>query len=373
MLLEINPWYYVLAFLAAGLLSFVLTLVVKKVARQLDIVDKPEREPDKKIHKKPIPLLGGIAVFLAFAVVLLIAFYYTPIFEASKVKPIHIYGILLGGLILMIEGIFDDVFSWPWYKIFPFTVLAALVVVFSDIGIAFISNPLGGTIRLDSVILPFSWLGKSFEVMLWADIFTFWWVMGMMYTTKFLDGLDGLVAGVSVIGGLVLFFLSQHIHEPQVALIAIVFAGAMFGFLLLNFNPAKIFMGDGCSLFAGYMLAILGILAVGKVATAFLIMGIPILDTFWIIFRRFFIEKKSPLRGDRRHLHHRLLDVGWSQKQIVLLFYSFAGVFGIIALYLQSFGKLIALIILSLVMVFMAVTLVVFYRRQYENEYEIKS
>ncbi|MBU0670626.1 undecaprenyl/decaprenyl-phosphate alpha-N-acetylglucosaminyl 1-phosphate transferase, partial [Patescibacteria group bacterium] len=203
----------------------------------------------------------------------------------------------------------------------------------------------------------FEWQGIPYRLFLLADLFTFAWFMGLMYSIKIFDGLDGLVSGISIIAGLVLYFLSIAINLPGVALIALIFVGAQFGFLLFNFNPATIFLGEAGALFSGFMLAVLAVLGSGKVATTFLVLGIPLLDMCWVVFRRIFIEKKSPAKGDRKHLHHRFLDAGFTQKQAVLFMYLISASFGISALFLQSMGKLIAICVLVVCMALMGLLL----------------
>jgi predicted adenine nucleotide alpha hydrolase (AANH) superfamily ATPase len=167
----------------------------------------------------------------------------------------------------------------------------------------------------------------------------------MMYTTKLLDGVDGLVTGISAIGALIIFLFTSttRYYQPDLAFASLVLAGACLGFLIFNFNPAKIFLGEGGSLFLGYALGVLAIISGGKIAIALLVMGIPILDVAWTILRRL-AKGKNPFRAaDRQHLHHRLLDSGLSPKLTVLVFYAFAAVFGLSGLFLQSRGKLWAL------------------------------
>ena len=177
--------------------------------------------------------------------------------------------------------------------------------------------------------------------------------MGMMFTTKLLDGLDGLTSGIATIGAFIIFVLSltDKTFQPDVALLAVVFAGACAGFLFLNAYPAKIFLGEGGSLWVGFMLGMLAIISGGKVATALLIMGIPILDVIWVIIRRLFFEHKSIGRGDSKHLHFRLLTAGLSHRQSVLLLWGFAGLFGLASLFLQTRGKVYSLVVLVLVMI----------------------
>lgn len=351
---------YLLVFILSFLLSIILTLIVKKIAQRLKILDYPKEE--RKIHKKPIPLLGGMAIFLSFFLVLS-CFY--PEILSSHVKLKHLIGIFIGSLILMIGGYLDDKYDLKPRQQVIWPILAILPIIASGIGIREITNPFGGIINLamyEKVI--FWWQGLPYRLTLPADLITFVWLLGMMYTTKFLDGLDGLATGISTIGAFLIFLLSTVTvyFLPEVALISAIFIGASLGFLIFNFYPAKIFLGEGGSLFVGFILGILSILASGKIATALLVMGIPILDVIWVIIRRIFFEKKSPTLADKKHLHFRLLDIGFSHRGAVLFLYFLVIFFGLAALFLQSMGKLIALGILTIVMIILGLILV-FFRR----------
>jgi UDP-GlcNAc:undecaprenyl-phosphate GlcNAc-1-phosphate transferase len=238
----------------------------------------------------------------------------------------------------------DDRYELSAKQTWIFPALAALCVVWSGVGvgITFLTNPLGGVISLQHHVLGVPLSG----------IFVWVWIMGMTYTTKILDGLDGLTAGIALIGGLVLFSLSltARINQPIIATLAVVFVGALCGYLVYAFNPASIFLGEGGSTFVGFFLAVLAVLSGAKIATAVLVMGIPILDVAWAIVRRLW-QGQSPFTADRRHLHFLLLDAGMSQKQAVLFLYGVSAAFGFIAVFLQSLGKLVALFLLIGVMI----------------------
>jgi len=187
----------------------------------------------------------------------------------------------------------------------------------------------------------------------------------MMYTTKLLDGLDGLVSGITVVGSFIIFgvAMSKNVAQPNTALLALILGGAFLGFLIFNWRPAKIFLGEGGSLFAGLILGTLAIISGSKIATTLLIMGIPILDVVWVIGRRFF-NKRAVSLGDRKHLHFRLLDAGFSHQRAVIFYIFLTALFGSLALVLQTFGKLIALLILFIVMVILAGSLVFLYKKK---------
>ncbi|MDD5342235.1 MAG: MraY family glycosyltransferase [Patescibacteria group bacterium] len=358
---------YIIAFVISAALAFGITLVIRKLALRRGIVDRPEFDRNRKIHTQPTPLLGGLAIYLA---VLLVVVIYATVCNkllGGYLLSKHLLGVLIGGAIIMFGGYLDDRYRLSPAKQIIFPILASLVIVGSGIGVAYISNPLGNVIRLDTVKLElFTWQGLPYSITLFSDLFTVVWLMGMMYTTKFLDGLDGLSAGIATIGSLIIFCLSltQTVAQPETALLAIIFVGAGAGFLLLNFNPAKIFLGEGGSVFVGFFLGVLSIISGAKIATALLIMGIPILDTVWVILRRLFWEKRSIVSADKKHLHFRLLDIGLTQRQAVVFLYVLTAVFGFAGLLVTGKGKLITLFILLAVMVVLALILVLTYRRK---------
>jgi UDP-GlcNAc:undecaprenyl-phosphate GlcNAc-1-phosphate transferase len=340
---------------------------MKRLAVYWDILDYPIS--DRKIHKKPMPLLGGVAVFFSFALILLTLTFGSSYVLGGFIELKNIIGILVAGVIIIIGGVLDDKFRLNPKLQIIFPIIASIIIVASGIGIPSIRNPFGGLISFNNWELILFWYqGIPYKLTLFADLFTIIWLMGMMYTTKLLDGLDGLVSGITVIGALIIcaVALSIKVDQTNSALIAIILAGAFAGFLLFNFNPAKIFLGDGGSLFAGLMLGVLAILSGSKVATALLIMGIPILDVIWVILRRLFYHKKV-FFADRKHLHFRLLDIGLTQRQAVLLMYFLTAFFGSFTLFFTTFGKFIALIILAIFMAIMAGVLVKIYKIKHEN------
>ncbi|HEX5429689.1 MAG TPA: MraY family glycosyltransferase [Patescibacteria group bacterium] len=340
---------YLEAFGLAFFISFVATFLVSRMAVRRKIIDFPDEE--RKFHKAPTPTLGGLAVFASF---FLVTFFLGVLggYLVGGTLPLRVLlGIWAGGMILMIGGYLDDRYRLPPSYSVIFPILAALTVVFSGVSAVSIHNPFTGNI----VQL------NSFEVAglpVLSGVVVFCWMLGMTYTTKLLDGMDGLVTGISAIGAIVIFLLSltPQVMQTPTAILAITFAGALLGFLILNFYPAKIFLGESGSTFAGFMLGILAIVSGGKIATAILVMGIPLLDVIWVILQRLF-NRQSPFTGDRRHLHFRLLDIGFSEPQAVLFLYALSGFFGATALFLQSLGKLVALLILIFVMVIIVSTI----------------
>lgn len=334
----------------AFFLALSFTLLIKKLAVKLKIVDFPN---PRKIHQKPTPLLGGVAIFLAFSLTMII-FWYFGYIEDIKISSVYILSILISGLILIIGGVLDDVYNLkPWQQII-WPIISILIIVVIGIKVEYVTNPLGGVLKF-----PY-YLGL---------IFAFFWLLGMIYTTKVLDGLDGLVVGITAIGSIIIFIVSLDWDIPSsgTSFLALILAGSVLGFLVFNWHPAKIFLGESGSVFCGFMLGILAIISGSKIATALLIMGIPILDVLWVIIRRIW-QKKSPTEADRKHLHFRLLDIGLNQKQAVIFLYTLTTAFGVASLFLHSKGKVIALFILALFMVFLALSLVLIYKSKTKNE-----
>lgn len=334
--------FYFFIFSATLVLSFLLTFLVKRAAERLKIVDEPRgKNVRRKIHTKAVPLLGGVAIFLSY---FLILFLFSDNFLSGDLLFRHLLGFFIGALIIIIGGVLDDKYNLAPQKQIIFPLLAVIAVICGGVEITKITNPFGGFLNLQSLFFI-------------SPLLIAVWLMGMMYTTKLLDGVDGLVSGVSAIGGFIIFLftLTTRYNQPDIAFAALVFTAACLGFLAFNWNPAKIFLGEGGSLLLGYILGVLAIISGGKIAIALLVMGLPILDVAWTIIRRL-LKGKNPFRfSDRQHLHHRLLSLGLSQKQTVLIFYLFALVFGVSGLFLQSRGKLWALMVLVILMFFLIV------------------
>ena len=364
----LNITTYIVPFLLAFGLVILLTLLIKKLALKWQIVDRPGVSPERKIQKASVPLLGGLAIFLSFSLVMLGYTLFSDRVLGGYMLPKYLIGITIGGLLLMIGGFLDDKYNLKPRRQIIWPILACLVIIASGIGITYITNPFGGTVYLDNIkIKLFTLDGLPYYFTLFADVFGFIWLLSMMYTTKLLDGLDGLVSGMTTIGAIVIFFLSlnKEVAQPETALLAIILAGASLGFLLFNFHPARIFLGEGGSLWTGFMLGVLSIISGAKIATTLLIMGIAILDVIWVIIRRLFFEKKSPFgTADRKHLHFRLLDVGLSHRQAVLFLWFFSLCFGLTALFFKGQQKLITLIVLATVMLILALILAVAYNKR---------
>ncbi len=324
-------FYYIFA-LGTILLSFLVTRLVQEFALHNKIVDLPDQA--RKKHEHPVPLLGGIGIFISLAVAL---YGGRVIILSGNLEPRHWYGVLIGAFIIVIGGIIDDIKKLKPIQQFCFAVAAVIAVVIGGVGIAKVTDPYGGLFYLSSWMIP---------------VFSMLWILGMMYTTKLLDGVDGLVSSVGAVGGIVIFLFTSTTRwlQPDIAFAALMFSSACLGFLLLNWPPAKIFLGESGSLLVGFVLGVLSIISGGKIAIALLIMGIPILDVAWTIVRRI-IARQNPFKtADRKHLHFRLLDAGLGQRTTVILYASVSLLFGLSTLFLQSRGKFLSLIVLGSLM-----------------------
>jgi UDP-GlcNAc:undecaprenyl-phosphate GlcNAc-1-phosphate transferase len=250
--------------------------------------------------------------------------------------------------------LFDDLFDLKAWKKMAFQIIVALIAIASGIGIDSIANPFGGAINLNTVYVPLlSIQGVLVHFSLWSDLLTLVWLVGMMNVINFVDGIDGLAGGVSTIAAFTIFLLSitLAVSQPGTAMISIILAGATAGFLFWNFPPAKIFMGDSGSMFLGFMLGILPLISGGKLATAFLVLGFPIVDGLFVAGGRILRGKNPLTTPDRTHLHHRFLAAGFSPRVAVLSLYAIAAAFAWVALRSSTSNKIFAAIILVLLLV----------------------
>jgi UDP-GlcNAc:undecaprenyl-phosphate GlcNAc-1-phosphate transferase len=338
----------------AFVLAVLITPLVRYFAFRVNAIDVPR--PPRNLHTRTVAKLGGLAVFITFGILTLL-YVYSGALDPMIVPFKFVWATLIGGIVLMIGGFLDDKYDLPPYILIIFPTIASLIVVMSGIGVGIkqISNPFGDPLNLDHMFLGIPASG----------IFIFLWMMGMMFTTKFLDGLDGLVAGIGLIAGLTLFALSltESVNQPITASFAIILVGALAGYLVYAFHPATIFLGEGGSTVIGFLLGVLSVILGGKIATALLVMGIPILDVAWVIAQRLW-SRQSPFRGDRLHIHFKLIDLGFTQRQTALLLYALSAGFGFTAVFLQSMGKLVALGIMIAIMVLLVLLVVRMYRKK---------
>ena len=322
---------YILALIIALLASFLLTPYVKKLAFRIGAVDRPDK---RKVHTHIMPRLGGLAIYLAtvLAVVLCV--------PLTK----DILGILLGGTWIVILGILDDKYSLPAKGKLLGQIVGACILCLFDIRIEWLNNPFGGYFYLEYLSIPF----------------TIFWVISFINVVNLIDGLDGLAAGVTGIASLTVILVAVHQGYFPVATFTAVLAGAIIGLIHYNFNPATIFMGDTGSMFIGYMLAAISVFgAVKSAATITLIvpavaLGVPIMDTAFAILRRY-SNGRPIFQPDKGHLHHRLLAMGLSQRQAVLLMYAISIVLSLAAAVLSVASGYVAAAVIVVVVVAIAI------------------
>jgi UDP-GlcNAc:undecaprenyl-phosphate GlcNAc-1-phosphate transferase len=311
-------------FVLAGLVAIAMTPLVRRAVLRRGIVDRPNA---RRVNVRPIPRGGGVAIaaaFLAVAtpfVVLNEQAHWVP--TTLSLEPGDFIALFAGGLAAAVVGALDDLIDLRarWQLIGQ--LLLALGAVALGIGISVVSNPFGeGVIRFSQ---PFS-VG-----------FTVFWIVGMINSINWIDGLDGLSSGIALIASVTLgvISLTTQVSQPLIAVLCFALAGALAGFLRWNFHPAKIFSGTSGVQFVGYTLAVLSILGSAKVAVALLVLGVPIIDTFWIIVGRL-SQRRSPFTPDRTHIHHRLLDLGLSHRDTVLVIYGICGALGVLALFVSG-------------------------------------
>ena len=334
----------------AFLFSFVASPLMIGLAKRLGIVDDPRTHRHPAIlHKEPIPRAGALAFFVGFIAASLL---FLPITK-------HLLGIYSGTLVVVILGVLDDKYDLNPYLRLGFEVLAAGLVVVSGIGITFFHNPLGGIVRLDTIDIPIYFIGEH-HILLLADTFALLWMVWVMNMISWSNGVDGQFSGIVFITCLVLTLLSLRFvsFEPiqgQTATLAAICGGAALGLLPKTWHPAKIFWGFG-AVAPGLVIASLSILTGAKVATAVLVLLVPIIDAVVAVLRRI-LRGQSPVWGDRGHLHHQLLDRGFSQREIAVFYWFLTGLCGFLALITAEKSKALTLLSLGGVVGFFLVLL----------------
>lgn len=300
-----------IAFVIAFLLAVVLTPLVRALARRFGAMAYPNQ---RSVHSRPIPYLGGVAIYAASVAAIMLT---GPQDKATQ------QGIIFGGLFILIVGIIDDLYTLkPWQKILG-QLGSAIVVVAFGVDIAFVTDPFTGTIRfIGSLAIPITIL----------------WVVSFENLINLSDGLDGLAAGISGITALVTVFVSAKAGVPSVSLAAAAIAGGVLGFLPYNFHPASIFMGDAGAMYLGLALSVLSVQGLVKSTVAMAVFApilallVPISDAAFAIIRRRTLGQPVS-RADHDHIHHRLLELGLSQKKAVIAIYVVTGVFGLLGLF----------------------------------------
>ena len=336
MLPSFDQWVIlVIAFAAALVLSYFMTPPVKEFAERIGAMDVPR--DDRRVHDHPIPRMGGLAIVVGFILAVLFC-----------VQPDEkIYGILIGSLIIAFMGGLDDIVTLtPWIK-FLGQILAAVVVVRSGLVIDAI------TWSTEETYIEISQLSGA--------VITIFWIVLCTNAVNLIDGLDGLAVGVSAISSSVLLVVSLLASELSVSIMLAALLGACLGFLPYNLNPAKIFMGDVGSQFLGFVLAAVSILGLFKLQTV-VTFAVPLADTAFAVIRRI-IHGQSPFQADKGHFHHRLLALGLSQKQAVLVLYAFSAIGGLVGLWIPSSTPLVrVLCMIAILLALLGILIIIFIR-----------
>ena len=315
------------ALLVAALVALISTPVVRSLAFRVGAVDVPR--DDRRMHDHPIPRMGGLAIFFGFILSVLIFLPLTP----------ELRGMLLGGVVILILGIFDDIYALPAKPKFLVQIGAALIAVLQGNQIQFLSNP---NIFSKEAFWELGWLSVPITVV---------WIVGITNAVNLIDGLDGLACGVSTISSMTLLVIALIVAEPDVAILMAALAGSCIGFLPYNLNPAKIFMGDTGATFLGFIMATVSVngmfkqYAIISFVVPFLMLGLPIFDVCFAVVRRL-SHGQSPMAPDRGHVHHRLIDMGFSQKQAVGVLYVISAILGLSAVVLAASGAVKAMVFL---------------------------
>jgi UDP-GlcNAc:undecaprenyl-phosphate GlcNAc-1-phosphate transferase len=337
--MPLSPVLLPLFVLASVGLATLLTPAVRRWALIAKAVDKPTG--GRKIHHKATPLWGGLVTGTTIIVALIAILLFTnPVIGKAELHPEQVIGFIVAILVLMIGGALDDRFSLPPAVQFAFPLAASLVIIASGSGILQVTNPAGaGVVSLVWSKITLGSLSLSWP----ADVVTILWLLMVTYAMKFLDGLDGLAAGMAAIGATLIAVLasSEAYFQPLVALLALMIAGAHLGFLPKN-KEGSMFLGEAGSTIAGFSLGVLAIISGAKVATAATALAVPLVDIVLVVTQRL-IAGRSPFKGDDSHLHFRLLKAGLSQRAAVRFIWMLAVIFGLIALTLQTQGKIFLL------------------------------
>lgn len=325
--------------LTASLLSFLGTPLTIKLAKKFDIVDDPKKHRHPKvIHTYPVPRGGGFPLYVS---ILISSLLFLPL-------DYHLKLIIAGASFIVLIGLLDDKYNLNPYLRIVLQLITLLIPAAGGIGINFIANPLGGLIHLDKFVFNLNYGEISLNIKPLVIFFTVFWVLFIMNMVNMgAKGVDGQLPGVIVVAASTIAVLSLRfsadITQWPIIILATITAGAYLGFLPWSFYPQKIMPSYSGSTLGGYMLAILSILSTAKVGTLLVVLGIPIIDTAFVITRRI-LSGKSPVWGDRTHLHHKLLDKGWSKAQVALFYWFTTLVLGMLALILNSTLKVYTII-----------------------------
>ena len=328
---------YLLVFTTALVLALAVTPVAERLSKKWGVMALPG---GRRRHSTPVPKLGGIPVLLAYLAGVAVIYWQLP---PSGDDETRLQGVILGSLIVFAGGLIDDFRELsPWLQ-FLIQIVGAAVAINHTIFIEVFTNPVNGQVV---------WIESRLLVLL----ITLVWMIGITNMVNWLDGLDGLAAGVGTIAALLFAWHSLRLGQEAVAAFPLAMAGALLGFLPFNFAPARIFLGTAGAYVLGYNLATMSILSPAKIATALLVLAVPILDGIWRVVDRL-RRGRSPFYGDRGHLHFRLADEGIPTRVIVLGYYAFSLAFGLVAIFAPGLLKLALLLLLGALVLAMLIRL----------------
>ncbi|EKE15856.1 MAG: hypothetical protein ACD_11C00103G0058 [uncultured bacterium] len=308
---------FFVSFSVSSILLFLLVFLKKNISEK--------RISERHIHKNGISRMGGAAIILAFVATLIL--------DKNLFISNQLWIVIIASLAILVFGIWDDLQELNWKKQIFFQLMIVIFIFIMGIRVEYITNPFGGVFDLG--------IKENFLPSL---LFMIVWIIVFMNSMNWVDGIDGLSGGITLIGAATIFLLSikPEVNQPPMGIITVALFGSILAFLIFNFHPAKILAGTSGSMFMGFILAVLAIFAGLKIATTLLVAAIPVVDAFWVIYERI-KNKRSIFSPDKRHLHHKLLDLGWSQNKICLFFYIITIVIALVSLNTKTAGKSVAI------------------------------
>ena len=323
---------YFSPFITSFLISVSLLCLILFLCSKFDFL-KSVKKVGRGSAAGKVCRLGGAAIIIGFVSALFL--------NSNLIISEKLWGIIIVSMLVLVFGIIDDFWELDWKTQLIFQISIALLIFIFGIRIEYVTNPAGGLIFLN--------VGKY---LLPSFVFASVWIILMINSMNWVDGVDGLSGGVALIGVLTIFFLSlkPEVNQPPVGIITMALAGSILGFLIFNFHPSRILAGTSGSMFFGFILATLAIFAGTKIATALLVMAVPIIDALWVIGERM-RSGNSIFKSDNRHLHYKLLEIGWSPKKIALFFYGVTFLIAIVAVNTRVMGKIITLVLAVAIMV----------------------
>ncbi|EKE20045.1 MAG: Glycosyl transferase, family 4 [uncultured bacterium] len=324
-----HEMFWLPLFVSFAISAFLLSLIIF-FGRFLVLPDK--RKSKRHLHRAGILRFGGIAIIVSFVSVLVL--------DKNLIITQPLMAVLIASFLILVIGVVDDVKQLSWREQLFFQFFIVIFVYIMGVRLDYVTNPFGGIFLLDG----FFWQGVGL-------VFSVAWIVFLMNAMNWVDGVDGASSGIAIIGVVTIFFLSlrPEVNQPPVAIICAALIGSILAFLFLNFYPAKVLAGTSGSMFMGFILGITAIFSGAKIATTLLVLAVPIIDAIWVIGERL-KAGDSIFSPDKRHLHFRLLDLGWSVKKICFFYYLVTAVVAFIALNTRAMGKSLTLLLVALIM-----------------------